>query len=98
MSDQDHFLEYKVVETKPGKELFVTFRSRKDPVLAPVIEDVTRMKLSGSWRFEQVTPDLVKVTWRILSMPIGIPKLFTDPVIRNNFISTVQALTELASQ
>ena len=98
VSDQDHFLEYQLVERKPGEELFLTFKSRKDPVLAPKQDGVTRMILSGSWRLQQLSPHQVKVTYRILSMPVGIPRLFTDPVIRNNMMSTMQRLTALAEQ
>lgn len=98
VSDQDHFLEYQLYEKKPGEELFLTFKSRKDPVLAPKQSGVTRMILSGSWRLQQASPNQVKVTYRILSMPIGIPRLFTDPVIRSNMMSTMQALTKLAEQ
>jgi hypothetical protein len=54
------------------------------------------MELAGSWRLEQVTPQQVKVTYRILSMPSSIPRMFTDPVIRNNLMSTIKALTKLA--
>ncbi len=96
VSDQDHFLEYQLYEKIPAKELFITFKSRPDPMLAPKHEGVTRMILSGSWRFEQLAPDQTKVTYRILSMPIGIPRIFTDPVIRINMISTIKALTKLA--
>jgi len=96
VSDQDHFLEYQLYERKPAEELFLMFKSRKDPVLAPKQNGVTRMILSGSWRLQQVSPNQVKVTYRILSMPIGIPRLFTDPVIRSNLMSTIQALKRLA--
>src|SRR6266850_1956182 len=98
VSDQDHFLEYQLVEKKPGEELFLTFKSRKDPVLAPKQDGVARMILSGSWQLQRLSADQVKVTYRILSMPIGIPRLFTDPVIRNNMMSTMQRLTALAEQ
>jgi hypothetical protein len=96
VSDQDHFLEYQLYERKPAEEFFLMFKSRKDPVLAPKQNGVTRMILSGSWRLQQVSPNQVKVTYRILSMPIGIPRLFTDPVIRSNLMSTIQALKRLA--
>jgi hypothetical protein len=98
VSDQDHFLEYKLYEKVTGKELFVTFKSRLDPQRAPKQDGVTRMILSGSWTLEQITPERVKVTYRILSMPIGIPRLFTDPVIRINMFSTIRALAKLAEQ
>ncbi len=96
VSDQDHFLEYQLYVKHPAKEIFIAFKSRKDPVLAPVVKGVTRMVLSGSWRLVQIDPQHVQVTYRILSMPIGIPRLFTDPVIRNNLVSTASALRQLA--
>jgi hypothetical protein len=96
VSDQDHYLEYHLAERKPGKELFLTFKSRLDLVAAPKQKKVTRMILSGSWHMEQLSPTQVRVTYRILSMPVGIPRLFTDPVIRSNLMSTIKALTKLA--
>lgn len=96
VSDQDHFLQYDLQEKNPGKELFITFQSVVNPKLGPVKSGVTRMELSGSWTLEQVTPSQVKVTYRILSMPSHIPRMFTDPVIRSNLMSTIKALTKLA--
>jgi hypothetical protein len=96
VSDQDHFLEYHVTEKKPGKELFITFKSRPDAVLAPKNKGVTRMILAGSWTMEELSPGKCKVTYRILSMPVGIPRIFTDPVIRSNMMSTIKALMELS--
>jgi hypothetical protein len=87
-----------LLEKIPGKELFIGFQSMIDPKLAPVTEDVTRLELSGSWRLEQITPQQVKVTYRILSMPSSIPRMFTDPVVRSNLMSTIKALTELAEK
>ncbi len=98
VSDQDHFLRYDLVEKTPGKELFIRFESTIDPKLAPVERDVTRMELSGSWRLEQISPQQVKATYRILSMPSSIPRMFTDPVIRSNLMSTIKALTILAEE
>lgn len=98
VSDQDHFLRYDLEETIPGKELFIKFESAIDPKLAPVESDVTRMELSGSWRLEQISPQQVKATYRILSMPSSIPRMFTDPVIRSNLMSTIKALTTLAEE
>jgi len=95
VSDQDHFLEYKVVETIPLKKLFITFESRVNETLAPKRDGVTRMKLSGSWTLEQIGPKQVKVTYRILSMPIGIPKFLTDPIIRSNIMTTIEEYVAL---
>lgn len=95
VSDQDHFLEYKVVETIPMRKLFITFESRVNETLAPKRDGVTRMKLSGSWTLEQIGPKQVKVTYRILSMPIGIPKFLTDPIIRSNIMTTIEEYVAL---
>lgn len=96
VSDQDHFLKYVLTEQVPGKKLFITFESVVNDKLAPVEEGVTRMELAGSWTLEQVNAEHVKVTYRILSMPSHIPRMFTDPVIRSNLMSTIKALTKLA--
>lgn len=98
VSDQDHFLRYDIVEKIPGKELIIKFESVVDPKLAPIEKGVARMELAGSWRLEQETPQQVKVTYRILSMPSNIPRMFTDPVIRSNLMSTIKALTRLAEE
>ena len=96
VSDQDHFLRYDLEEVNPGKEIFIQFESVLNPKLSPEKKGVNRMELAGSWRLEQVSPQQVKVTYRILSMPSSIPRMFTDPVIRSNLMSTIKALTKLA--
>jgi hypothetical protein len=96
VSDQDHFMRYNLVETILGKELVIGFQSVTNLKLAPVENDVTRMELVGSWKMEQLSPEQVKVTYRILSMPGSIPRMFTDPVIRSNMMSTVKSLITLA--
>lgn len=98
VSDQDHLLEYRLHVEKPGEVFFIAFKSIKDEKLAPVYEDVTRMELAGSWKLEKMAPGEIKVTYRIYSMPIGIPRIFTDPVIRSNLMSTIKALTRLAEE
>lgn len=98
VSDQDHFLRYEVEEVIQGKELFIRFESVVNPKLSPVKKGVTRMELAGSWKLEQLSQKHVKVTYRILSMPSSIPRMFTDPVIRSNLMSTIKALTKLAEQ
>ena len=98
VSDQDHFLKYQLTEQVAGKKLFITFESVVNDKLAPVEKGVTRMELAGSWTLEQVKKNQVKVTYRILSMPSHIPRMFTDPVIRSNLMSTIKALTKLAEE
>jgi hypothetical protein len=56
---------------------------------------VNRIHLSGSWTMEQISPTKVMVTYRVLSKPVGIPKIFADPFIRGNFISSFQEFIAL---
>jgi hypothetical protein len=90
MSDQDHFMEYKVSGNHPGQMLTISFESRVNNKLAPEREGVNRIHLTGSWTMEQVSPTKVKVTYKVLSKPVGIPKIFADPFIRGNFITSFQ--------
>jgi hypothetical protein len=53
------------------------------------------MELSGSWTWEQITPTRTKATYRILSKPSGIPKWLTDPIIRNNIMTTIEGYIAL---
>jgi hypothetical protein len=95
VSDQDHLLQYKIEEIVPGKSIYLTFESRVNNNLAPVRKGVTRMQLSGSWKLEQIAPYRTKVTYRILSKPIGIPKWLTDPIIRSNIMTTIEEYVAL---
>ncbi len=96
VTDQDHFLRYTLQEKIPDQELFISFESVINPRLAPEKNGVTRLELSGSWRLEQISPHRAKITYRILSMPGTIPRMFTDPIIRSNLLSTIKALKKLA--
>jgi hypothetical protein len=95
VNDQDHFIEYKLHEKKPGHVLFITFETKSNDALAPPRENVTRMSLAGSWTFEQITPKKTRATYRILSKPAKIPTFVTDPVIRNNMITTLEEFIAL---
>lgn len=97
VSDQDHFLIYEIKENLPSERIFLTFESIQNNKLAPVGDDAHRMRLSGSWRFEKKEKN-VKITYRILSMPSTIPRIFTDPVIRNNLMSTVKSYIRLLEE
>lgn len=89
VSDQDHLLNYWMTRNENG-EIFITFESFYSEKLAPTRKGVTRMDLSGSWTFQKVGPHRTKATYRILSRPLNIPKFLTDPIIRNNMMTTIQ--------
>src|SRR5688572_22246035 len=97
VSDQDHFLIYKIEENIPGERLFITFESVVHATLAPVDEDAARMTIGGSWLYE-TQGEKIKITYRIFSMPSSIPRIFTDPVIRNNMMTTINSYVKLLEQ
>jgi hypothetical protein len=95
VSDQDHFLEYRIEDPLLSDGIFITFETVKNDSVAPERKGVSRMTLSGSWYLQQIDDDRIKVTYRILSMPGNLPRFITDPVIRNNLMSTVEAYIEI---
>jgi hypothetical protein len=95
VSDQDHFLIYRIDPVSTPDRVMITFETKVNHVLAPVREDVARMTLAGSWLIEKIPGQKIKVTYSILSMPSHIPRLFTDPVIRNNMMSTIKHYIEI---
>lgn len=90
VSDQDHFLQYDIQEGSTPEKVFIRFETRVDNKLAPKRKDVTRMHLSGSWLIEKTGNNRIHASYRILSKPIGIPRIFTDPVIRSNIMTTIR--------
>jgi hypothetical protein len=90
VSDQDHYLIYKIDPTSTPDKVLVTFETKANAVLAPVREDVDRMTLAGSWLFEKDPKGKIKISYSIMSMPSNIPRMFTDPVIRSNMLSTIK--------
>lgn len=95
VTDQDHFLVYTLRERIPGKEWFIMFETQTNDALAPARKHADRMVLAGSWRLQKISPSRIKVTYSILSMPSDIPRIFTDPVIRNNLMSTIKSYISL---
>jgi hypothetical protein len=95
VSDQDHFLEYTIEDPQESDGTFVTFRTVKNDKLQPVRKNVSRMTLTGSWYFQNTRDGSVKITYRILSMPGPLPRFITDPVIRNNLMSTIRSYIDI---
>lgn len=95
VSDQDHLLEYAIEDPLDSDGTFITFRTIENSNLQPVRENVSRMTLAGSWYFQDSPDGRIKITYRILSMPGRLPRFITDPVIRNNLMSTIRAFIAL---
>ena len=97
VSDQDHFLIYKIVNNEKDI-LFITFETTTNDRLAPIKSGVTRMNLKGSWTFQKISESKIKATYRIISQPSSIPRIFTDPVIRRNLMSTIKAYIQILEE
>lgn len=95
VSDQDHFLEYRIEEGSTADKIFITFQTKVNESLAPDREDVSRMSLHGSWHLEKINENTIHASYRILSKPSSIPRIFTDPVIRNNLMRTIKSFIEI---
>jgi hypothetical protein len=95
VSDQDHFLQYTTEDPAESDGIFVTFETVHNRELAPERKNVSRMTLAGSWYFQSVPDGRTKVTYRILSMPGNVPRFITDPVIRNNLMTTVRSYIKI---
>lgn len=91
VSDQDHFLEYTIQPDSGPEKLFIIFKSKVNRIVAPVRDDATRMELYGTWMFEKLTDTEIRASYTILSKPMNIPRIFTDPVIRSNLMSTIKS-------
>lgn len=99
LNDQDSFLEYRLTEVAPGSEYVVDFKSVVDSKIAPVNDDIHRIELVGSWKFVLTSPGVVHVVYRIQSLPAtSLPRMIIDPVVRNNLVSSIKSLTEIAEK
>lgn len=98
VSDQDHFLEYRIRNPEGADGLFITFHTVQNKKLAPVRKGVDRMTLAGSWYLQEIPGGRIKATYRILSMPGTMPRFITDPVIRNNLMSTVRSFITILEE
>jgi hypothetical protein len=94
VSDQDHFLQYTIEDPVEDDGIFITFRTVEDKDMAPLRKNVSRMTLAGSWYLQHAGNGTIRATYRILSMPGPLPRFITDPVIRNNLMSTVRSYIE----
>ena len=97
VSDQDHFMEYRISASDP-QQMLISFKSKVNQNLAPERKGVTRIMLTGSWLLEQVDTERVKVTYRIFSLPLDIPRMLTDPIIRTNMVSTIEDFVALVEK
>lgn len=97
VSDQDHFLTYRIV-TRTKDKMFIAFESTSNDNLSPIRDGVTRMNIMGSWTYQKLPNGKIKATYLIISQPSHIPRIFTDPVIRRNLMSTIKAYIKILEE
>ena len=91
VSDQDHYLQYTIEKISTPERIHITFKSKREDNRAPVRDGVTRMTLYGTWTLEKIDDNTIGASYRILSKPSSIPRIFTDPVIRSNLMTTIRS-------
>ncbi len=97
VKDQDHLLIYCIKYANESK-MFIEFESIKNDKLAPVRSGVDRMNLIGSWTLEKLPNHKIKATYRIISQPSNIPRIFTDPIIRRNIVITIKSYIRILEE
>ncbi len=97
LTDQDYYAKYKVIE-KTSNRIVITFEPAVNEKIAPGREKINRMKAYGKWVLEKTTTGKTKVTYFITGEPVNIPRSVTDNIVRNNFMSTMNTLIEVAEK
>jgi hypothetical protein len=90
VSDQDHLVQYYIEPNGSTDKISIRFENKVDDSLAPVKEDATRIEIYGSWTFQKLSDGNILASYTIMSKPNGIPRIFTDPVIRSNLMRTIK--------
>jgi hypothetical protein len=97
LTDQDYLLSYTLKERTENR-MVLSFQYSVNEKLAPLKEDVDRMPTIGQWVFEKLTNGNTQVTYIATSKPVSYPRFITDRIVRNNMMSTMHALIEVAEQ
>lgn len=97
LTDQDYLLSYSIKERSESR-LVLSFEYSLNEKLAPVKEDVDRMPTIGQWEFVKLSNGYTQVTYIATSKPVSYPRFITDRIVRNNIMSTMNALIEVAEQ
>lgn len=95
LTDQDYYAYYKVLE-RTANRIVLTFEPATNDKVAPKRDKIDRMKAYGKWILEKTTTGKTKVTYFITGEPVKIPRTVTDNIVRNNFMSTINTLINVA--
>lgn len=95
LTDQDYYAHYKIAE-RSANRIVLTFEPAVNDKVAPKRDKIDRMKAYGKWILERTTSGKTKVTYFITGEPVKIPRTVTDNIVRNNFMSTMNTLINVA--
>jgi hypothetical protein len=97
LNKQDYLLKYTLRKLTDNLTV-LSFQDSLDEQLAPVIKNVDRKPTVGYWQFEKLSNGKTKVVYTIVTKPTGYPRFITDPIVRNNLMSIINALVEVAEK
>lgn len=95
LTDQDYYAYYKILE-RSANRVVLTFEPAVNDKAVPRRDKIDRMKAYGKWILEETTSGKTKVTYFITGEPVSIPRAVTDNLVRNNFMSTMNTLINVA--
>lgn len=97
LTDQDYLLNY-IIKERTGNRIVLEFQYALNEKLAPVKDDIDRMPTIGQWELEKLSNGHTRVTYTATSKPVSYPRFITDRIVRNNMMSTMHALIEVAEE
>jgi len=97
LNKQDYLLKY-TIRKRTDTLVLLSFQDSLNEQLAPLIKNVDRKATIGKWQFEKLSNGKTLVVYTIVTKPTGYPRFITDPVVRNNLMSIINNLIEVAEK
>lgn len=97
LNKQDYLLKY-TIRKRTDSLVLLSFQDSLDEQLAPLIKNVDRKPTIGHWQFEKLSNGKTQVIYTIVTKPTGYPRFITDPIVRNNLMSIINNLIEVAEK
>lgn len=97
LNKQDYLLKY-TLRKLTDNLMVLSFQDSLDEQLAPLNKNVDRKPTIGQWQFEKLSNGKTHVIYTIVTKPTGYPRFITDPIVRNNLMSIINSLVEVAEK
>ncbi|MBL7873978.1 MAG: hypothetical protein JNM78_20365 [Cyclobacteriaceae bacterium] len=97
LNNQDYLLKY-TLRKRTDNLMVLSFQDSLDERLAPLNKNVDRKPTIGQWQFEKLSNGKTQVIYTIVTKPSGYPRFITDPIVRNNLMSIINNLIEVAEK